>query len=288
MSAPNDRDRRAELEEIRRTFTEHPLSEASILERLREQGADFEHLRETDLAEDPQAGITDQNHIGGCALALALGARAGIRAGMRVLDLCAGLGGTGRVLADTLGCRVVGLEVTPARCRDAVSLSRRVGLESSVAFVEGDARALPFAAGSFDAVVGQSSWSHIADKRRLLAEAGRVLRPGGVVAFEDAVLGPRQAAHADCLAELSRYWCFHLADVAVWRAALESNRFRVQAVESLDHELLQAAWRMLDQFDRQYFSEAAEHRRHWVDVARLVESGALGYARFIASLSAGG
>src|SRR5262244_1899840 len=84
MSAPDQ----AEREQIRRVFTEHPLSEASILERLRAQGADLEHLREVDLAEDARAGITDQNHVGGRALAMALGARAGLRAGLRVLDLC--------------------------------------------------------------------------------------------------------------------------------------------------------------------------------------------------------
>jgi|SRR5215831_3316291 len=274
---------RAEIAEIRRVFTDHPLRESRILARLRRDGVDLEHASERDLADDPRGGITDQNHIGGRTLAIALGARAGLRAGMSVLDLCAGLGGTARVLADTLGCRVVGLEITPARCRDAVSLTRRVGLADRVRFVQGDASALPFADGCFDAVVGQSAWSHVADKRRLLSEAARVVRAGGVVAFEDAVTGPRAAEHPDAMAALSRYWCFHLIPAAAWRGHLEACGLRVRTIEDLTGELAHDAHRILDYLRRQYSGGAASpHRERWQGVLALVDVAALCYARFIA------
>src|SRR5215470_2567628 len=117
------------LDEVRRAFSHHPQRARRILARLRRAGADLDHLTESDLAEDPRGGWTDQNHVGGRALALALGERAGIRRGMSVLDSCCGIGGTARVLADSFGCRAVGIEITPERCRDAVLLSRRVGLD---------------------------------------------------------------------------------------------------------------------------------------------------------------
>lgn len=49
--------------------------------------------------------------------------------------------------------------------------------------VQGDVHALPFpaAAHSFDLVVCHNSFPHFADKRRALAEIGRVLRPGGQI-----------------------------------------------------------------------------------------------------------
>ncbi len=49
--------------------------------------------------------------------------------------------------------------------------------------VQGDVHALPFpaAARSFDLVVCHNSFPHFADKRRALAEIGRVLRPGGQI-----------------------------------------------------------------------------------------------------------
>jgi len=273
----------SELERIRRVFSDHPLRESRILARLRRDGIDLDHLNERDLAEDPRSGITDQNHIGGRALAIALATRAGLRPGTRALDLCSGLGGTARVLADTFGCRAVGLEITPARCRDAVSLSRRVGLLPRVASVLGDARALPFADGRFDAVVGQSSWSHMADKAILLAEAARVVRPGGVVAFEDAVLGPHAPEHTAAIAMLAEYWCFHIVTAADWRAHLLAAGLRLRSVEDLTSALAHDTRRILDYLRRQYGpGGAAPHRERWRGVLALVDAAALCYARFVA------
>ncbi|MCL4237153.1 MAG: methyltransferase domain-containing protein [Anaerolineae bacterium] len=47
--------------------------------------------------------------------------------------------------------------------------------------VQGDVHALPFSAAArpFDLVVCHNSFPHFADKRRALAEIGRILRPGG-------------------------------------------------------------------------------------------------------------
>jgi SAM-dependent methyltransferase len=272
----------ARLDEVCRAFRDHPQRAGRILARLRQAGADLDRLREVDLAEDPRSGITDQNHIGGRALAVALGARIGLKPHMLVLDACSGIGGTCRVFADTFGCRTVGVELTPARCRDARLLSRRVGLAAQVAIVRGNACVLPFGAGAFDAVVGQSAWSHIKDKACLLVEVARVLRPAGVVAFEDPVRGPRAAAHEEALDRVARYWCFSVESAAAWRAALEAAGLRVDAVEDLTHELDHEAHRALDYVRRQYPLNAGVHRERWAEVLRLVEAGALRYARLVA------
>jgi ubiquinone/menaquinone biosynthesis C-methylase UbiE len=49
----------------------------------------------------------------------------------------------------------------------------------SVRVVEGRAEQLPFADGSFDAVLATFVWCSVADPARAFAEARRVLRPGG-------------------------------------------------------------------------------------------------------------
>ena len=55
----------------------------------------------------------------------------------------------------------------------------------------GDARALPFADGSFTAVVGRRSLHHVppADRPEILQEAARVLRPGGRVVLLEGTPG---------------------------------------------------------------------------------------------------
>jgi ubiquinone/menaquinone biosynthesis C-methylase UbiE len=58
------------------------------------------------------------------------------------------------------------------------NLSARKACED-IALVRGDARMLPFADGSFDAAVTVWMLEHVADPRRILAEALRVLTPGG-------------------------------------------------------------------------------------------------------------
>jgi ubiquinone/menaquinone biosynthesis C-methylase UbiE len=72
---------------------------------------------------------------------------------------------------------ITGIDVSPAMlevaCRRAQSLGRRVEL------VIGDAQALPFPDQRFDTVVSTIALCSIPDERQAVAEAWRVLRPGG-------------------------------------------------------------------------------------------------------------
>jgi SAM-dependent methyltransferase len=87
----------------------------------------------------------------------------------RVLDLGCGIGHSYELLAPR---QTVGLDLDPA----ALAGQDR---ETEV----GDMRALPFAAASFDSVLSVQSLEHVPDPERVLAEARRVLAPGGVAVF---------------------------------------------------------------------------------------------------------
>ncbi|MGH8066199.1 MAG: class I SAM-dependent methyltransferase [Candidatus Entotheonellia bacterium] len=155
-----------------------------ILTALREAGKDLEALTRDELAS------FDEQHDGGRDATRELARLAGLREGMHVLDVGSGLGGPARTLAAEHGCRVTGLDLTEEFCRAAAMLTARVGLQERMAFRHGSALDLPFEDATFDAVWTQGVLMNIADKSRLFAEAYRVLRPGGRLAFQASLAGP--------------------------------------------------------------------------------------------------
>lgn len=87
----------------------------------------------------------------------------------RVLDLGCGVGHSFRLLAPR---ESVGLDLDPRAL---------VGQERET--VVADMRELPFSDGSFASVLAVQSIEHVPDPERVLAEARRVLEPGGVAVF---------------------------------------------------------------------------------------------------------
>src|SRR5262245_7107296 len=95
-----------------KVYAEHPLTAVSILERVRRQKGIAQRWTESDLCVDLETQITDQNHPGGLATVLEIARAVGLNAGMSVIDVGTGLGGTPRVLSDRFGCRCLGVELT--------------------------------------------------------------------------------------------------------------------------------------------------------------------------------
>jgi SAM-dependent methyltransferase len=99
-----------------------------------------------------------------------------VRAGARVLDVASGPGYAAAAAAQR-GAQVTALDFSSAM----VEMARSQNPE--IEFREGDAGALPFADGSFDAVVMNFGMLHLAQPERAVSEALRVLRPSGRYAF---------------------------------------------------------------------------------------------------------
>ncbi|MCU0804733.1 MAG: class I SAM-dependent methyltransferase [Burkholderiales bacterium] len=104
------------------------------------------------------------------------------RPGLRVL--VSGIGTGLDVPHLPQGNRYVGIDLTRAML-DRIPKERR-----DLRLVQGDAMRLPFAAATFDAVVLHLILAVVPDPRRCLAEAARVLKPGGEVLVFDKFLRP--------------------------------------------------------------------------------------------------
>jgi SAM-dependent methyltransferase len=100
---------------------------------------------------------------------------AAIRDGQRVLDVACGTGILAREAESRVGAEghVVGLDPTPGMLAVAARLA------PDVEWREGVAESLPFAGGSFDAVVSQFGLMFFRDRRQALQEMRRVLAAGG-------------------------------------------------------------------------------------------------------------
>lgn len=107
----------------------------------------------------------------------------GVGIGWKCLDLGCGPFGLTRVLADTVGPtgHVIGLEYN-----DAFVAAARLGAPAHVEIIQGDAYNTGLPDGSFDLVHMRFLASVAGDAERLLAEAIRLVRPGGVLACQEA------------------------------------------------------------------------------------------------------
>lgn len=111
------------------------------------------------------------------AKVLAYLARAGVKVEGRVLDAGCGGGGMPLSFAEEASY-VVGIDLVD-RFRDAGARLARERGAARLQFAQADGQALPFADGTFDAVLSHAVIEHVADAPLYLRECGRVLKRGG-------------------------------------------------------------------------------------------------------------
>jgi SAM-dependent methyltransferase len=168
---------------------------------------------------------------------------AGVRGGSRLLDVACGPGFVSEAAA-ARGADPVGLDVAAAMV--ARARARCPGLT----FVEGDAQRLPFPDASFDAVTMNFGILHLSQPETALAEACRVLEPGGRFAFTAwvaegnaaaAIVDAAVAAHAVPVQLPEGPAFYRFADAGESRRALAQAGFEVGSFEM---ETVTALWRV--------------------------------------------
>lgn len=131
--------------------------------------------------------LDDQLHPGGERLTAEMLGMVAPGREEQLLDVASGAGTTALLAAREHGCEVVGIDYSGEAVAGAQAAAREAGHGERVAFVTGDAEALPFAEASFDVVVCECALCTFAGKAEALAEMRRVLRPGGRLALSDVV-----------------------------------------------------------------------------------------------------
>jgi SAM-dependent methyltransferase len=106
-----------------------------------------------------------------------LARRAGIAAGIPVLDLCCGVAGPGRMITADTDCRYLGVDQSAA----ALAIARELAADLPCRFEQ--ARIPPLPEGRFEVVLLLETMLAFPDKEALAGEVAHVLEPGGRFAF---------------------------------------------------------------------------------------------------------
>jgi arsenite methyltransferase len=176
--------------------------------------------------------LGDSFHPGGLELTARLGEHLELAEGDRVLDVASGPGASAFLLAERFGCEVIGIDYSEESVRAASAHAVTRGLAHRVDFRHGDAEALPFADGVFDALVCECAFCTFPDKTRAAREFARVLRRGGRVGLADLTRASQPLAPA--LQGLLA-WAACIADAQPldrYIAVLQESGLRVHAVEN--------------------------------------------------------
>jgi SAM-dependent methyltransferase len=144
-----------------------------------------------------------------------------------VLEVASGSGGPARYLADSVSCRVTGIDANEAGVATATQSVASSNQADRIRFEVADANSrLPFDDNSFDALLCIDSMNHFPDRLKVFQEWRRILRPGRRAVFTDPVVitGP---VTNDELALRSSIGLFLFVPRGVNEQLIEASGFRL-------------------------------------------------------------
>ncbi len=137
---------------------------------------------------DMQAKLGYTKHIGGSDATRELLELCKVSEHKTLLNVGCGAGTTTVFIVEKYGCHVVAVDIKTNMVASAENWAQHKGIAGKAEFRVADAQALPFAENQFDILICESVNVFIPDKAKAFSEYIRVVKPGGVVGINEAVL----------------------------------------------------------------------------------------------------
>lgn len=174
----------------------------------------------------------EQIHIGGFASSMALAQKAGSLEGKTGVDLCCCNGAGMRFLIRfQKAAKMFGVDATEKVIARAKERCRQEGMCGQLQFILSDVCDTGLSSGQVDFVWGEDAWCYVEDKPDLIAEAVRIVKAGGVIAFTDWVEGAGLSNE-----EAERFMRFmkfpNVLSIADYKGLLEKNGCHIVSAEN--------------------------------------------------------
>lgn len=139
-----------------------------------------------------------QIHIGGFTSSMDLAEKAGVGSGLSGVDLCCCNGAGMRFLVRFRDvAHMQGVDATQKVVEQGRRLCEQEGLSDKIEFTLADVCDSGLADASADFIWGEDAWCYVVDKQKLIAEAARIVKPAGTIAFTDWIEGKSGLSDAE-------------------------------------------------------------------------------------------
>jgi ubiquinone/menaquinone biosynthesis C-methylase UbiE len=194
--------------------------------------AEVTSLYSSTQGEFMQLIFGQQIHVGGMKASIDLAERAEIRPGLKGVDLCCCNGAGMRCLVRFRKvASMIGVDATQSVVERGQRLTREEGLDDRIRFVLADACQSGLPSASADFVWSEDAWCYVVDKKTLIAEAARIVRPGGVIAFTDWVEGAAGLSEPEAQRFLGMMAFANVEDIAGYARLLTTSGCELQVAE---------------------------------------------------------